>query len=88
MRAHQQPKSIKYTFMQQQITPCRMKAFCKALAVGRSGYRSQFCRPVKQSKLAFKEAINTFYLADKARADALNIVVVIKRNKPSAANVF
>ena len=32
---HQPSKSIKYTFMQQQITQYRMKALCEALSVNR-----------------------------------------------------
>lgn len=64
--------------MQQHITQNRMKALCEALVVSRSGYRSWLCRPIIQCKLAFKEAVNTCYLSQKARAGAPSIVAEIK----------
>ena len=49
------------------------EALCGALAVSRSSYRYGLCRPVNQCKLAFKEAVNTCYIAHKARAGAPSI---------------
>jgi len=64
--------------MLQHIAQYRMKALWEALAVSRSGYRSWLCRPVNQCKLAFKEAVNTCYLAHKARAGAPSMTAEIK----------
>ena len=64
--------------MQQHITQYRMKALCEALAVSRSGYRSWLYRPVNRYKLAFREAVSTCYLAQKARAGAPSIAAEIQ----------
>ena len=55
-----------------------MKPLCEALQVSRSGYQAWLHRPVNVHKLALKEAVNTYYMAHRARAGAPSIAADIK----------